>query len=230
MLRLKKWTVVAGLFALALAAAPARADVSLPAGGSASFGAEAGSFLDGATVVGTDLVNADIGSNPNIGGNLANVVVREASGTLDFLYQFRSIASANATVDAISVSNFTATAASVGSLAGVPVLLTGLFQTPTVAGPSSATRGNTGDPITFSGFSVPTSQISGIFFVRTNATTFDQLGTALASSSVSGTGSDVFINKFEPTNAVPEPGPLALAAVAGGLAFAGARLRRKFSR
>jgi hypothetical protein len=226
---LRKWTVAAGLFALALAAAPVRADVSLPAGGNVSFTAETGTFLSGAALVAQDTVNADVGANPNIGGNLAMAVVRETSGTLDFLYQFRNNTTSSSPVNAVSVSNYTGIATSVGSLSGVPALVAGVFQTPSTAGPASASRGLTGDPVTFSGFAVAPAGISGIFFVRTDTPFFDQLGTALASSSTSGLGSDVFVNKFEPT-AAPEPGPLALAAVAGGLAFAAARLRRKFGR
>ena len=228
---LVKRIVLAGLFAVAPAATPARADVAIGNGQNVTFPTEAGAFLTGATVIATDLVNPDVGSNPNIGGNLADVVVREASGTLDFLYQFRNnVTGGGVSVDAMSVSNYTNIGASVGSLGGVPALLSGLFQTPTIspAGPTSASRGLTGDPITFSGFSVGSGQISNVFFVRTGATGFDQLGTALASSATSGTGSDVFINKFEPIAvAIPEPGPVTLAAVAGGLALAGARLRRK---
>jgi hypothetical protein len=217
--------------ALALCAGPARADLNISPGEGGSFAPEPGFFLNGATVVATDLTNQSVLGLSTIGGNLANVVVREAGGTLDFLYQFQSNTASIALVDLIQVNNYSGFSTSVGSLTDVPGLLGWLFKTPTVspAGPTWASRSLDPDSlITFKdssggfgvGMAISPGQITNIFFVRTDATLFDQLGGATIANQTSG-GVNIFKDTFEPqaaTAAVPEPSsPLAVgfAALAG---------------
>lgn len=212
--------------ALALVAGPARADLMgtpvTPGSTPVTITAEAASNLANETLLATDLSNPLIG-NPLISGNLANAVFRNSVGQLDFLYQLTNNAG-SVPISTITVNNFAGFLAAAGTLTGtLPANASGLFTAGTAVS-TNAERGSNGADVSFHNLALAPGQTTTVFFVHTNATSFNQLGQALVSATTSANGGAVATTKFEPT-AVPEPSTLAGAALAALLGLGYARRR-----
>jgi len=197
-----------GLTAIALCvgltAGTARADLVgtpiLP-GQTVNTTANAASNLNTETLLGTDLVNLSIGL---IHANLANAVYVNSAGTLDFLFQFRNDSN-SVPVSSITVNNYAGVITGVGYiLSGLPVASPFIDPSAGTLPPLVAQRGPSGGDILFDGFTIPANTTTNVFFVSTNATNFNDLGSALAAATTQRDGGTVFVQKFQPA-AIPEP-------------------------
>jgi len=214
-----------------LTANTARADVVgtlIPANSPAiAIVGEPASNLANEILLGTDLINVALG-NPLISANLANAVYRNSAGTLDFLYQLTNNAN-SVPISSIAVNNYAGVITRAGYLTGaLPANATGVFVAS--AGslpPTTVQRGPAGADLLFDGFTVPAGTISNVFFVSTNFTNFNALGQALAAATTQANGGAVFITKFQPTAAIPEPSTFAMVGLMSmaGLGFAWKRRR-----
>ena len=210
---------------LGLYASPARADVVLTPGSTESLSGQPYDNTAGDVAPGATLIASTAGQLVNlIPGGLAGVTVneavyQEANGQLDFLYQV--VNGSTQALGSVALSNFT-------DANNVPFTISTGFATvlPSPAGPFT-TLGTVGEPtsetrtpglgsqdtLTFSP-SLAAGASSEIFWERTNATTFDNLG----SITVNGNTQNVGII-FEPTSvgvaSVPEPSPILLGGLLG---------------
>lgn len=138
-------------------------------------------------------------------------VVREASGTLDFVYKFTADPSSQSGILGLTVYNFGGVTTDVGYVAD-----------PSGDAPDSATRLASGSVISFaySGANAVTAgDSSDLLIIRTNARDF-----APGLFSLQGGATDT-VAAYQPV-AVPEPSALALSGI-GGLALIGFARRRR---
>lgn len=151
-------------------------------------------------------------------GTLTEQVFRETGGTYDFLYQVSNTGAS--ILKSLDVTSFFGYNTSVGYSSTSPAgFAAGTVPTPNIA------RGFSGADVlfTFDSTGLSNGQTTNVFFVRTNATSFNALGGGIITGTNSGTnGTSVFTNLYQPfgaTASVPEPGSVALlgcfAAVAG---------------
>jgi hypothetical protein len=174
-----------------------------------------------AFTAGTLLTNQDFTfSSPRLAGDVRVAVFKEKGGHLDFLYQ---VTSTKGTLGALSAGNFGGFKTDVdwaNNAAAIPPFVLG-----TVAS-VSATRPASGTPVTFSFVNggLKAGQTSKVFFIKTDATAFDEFGSVTASLK-GGAGSFGINNVPEPA-VVPEPASLALALGLGLPLGAGFALRR----
>jgi hypothetical protein len=139
-------------------------------------------------------------------GTYKEYVVKESSGTLDFVYQFTNDPNSGTALERASMYHFTGFSANVGFVAGsgdVP--------------PVTADRTSGGTVIGFNfpaSNGVPTGKSSDLLIIRTNATSFDNTGTFTFQDGAATT-----VPGFAPA-AVPEPSALVLTGL-GGLVLAG---------
>jgi hypothetical protein len=155
--------------------------------------------------LGIDPVNTSFNST-SIFANLANAVFRNSAGFIDILFQLRNEAN-SVPISSIDVSNYGGFVTGGGYITAgeLPANTAGVFVEPTGSGtltPSLVSRTNT--TVSFEGFNILAGSTSNIFFVTTNATSFNQLGAALASATSQDSGAATFSTKFQPTAAVPE--------------------------
>jgi len=223
-LRLFEKTALLGavLAVCSLAAGTARADVvgiTVAPAGLVNLTGEAASNLANETLLDSDQVNVALG-NPLISANLNNAVYRDSAGFLDFVFQLQNNANSVA-LESVVLNNYgiPGLGTSVNYLTGaLPANATGAGFVAGTTNPTQAQRGpalGNGVLFQFDSVGLAPGATSSIFFIHTNATTFNQLGAGLTSAVNSTDGGAVFFTKFEPTNAVPEPSMFALMGVAG---------------
>lgn len=170
------------------------------------------------------------------GSTLMEAVFRETNSTfgpntLDFVFQVKNGQGTN--IDSFITGNYGNPAMS-GFLTNGGVFSSnpsGAGFTNGTVNPTTAQRGVSGDNIIFDGFTLTPGQTTTTFFVRTNATAFNSLGTGTISGPIvngQNFGNGTFLNTFEPTQptSVPEPATFGMAAVAG-LFGLGYTLRRR---
>jgi hypothetical protein len=144
-------------------------------------------------------------------GTYSSTVVRESSGTLDFVYQFANSPNSLTALERMSMFNYTGLNVDVSYVAG-----SGDRQ------PVSVDRTTGGAVVAFnfpSAGALQTGASSDLLIVRTNATTFDT-GTVTFQDGAATT-----VAGFEPLS-VPEPSTLALSGI-GGLCLLGTAWRRR---
>lgn len=209
---------IAGMI-VALFAAPLLAVPLAPGGFANLTGTTAAARPELAGTVIADVTrpfSVDVGGGNFTTGSVRDFVVRETvSGTLDFYYSISNDVSSSGSVDFVTRTNFTGVSTDVDWRSD---------QGGTIS-PDQASRSAAGDSVLFDFFAnnlLFPGQTSRDFFVKTNATVFNEQGSgALAITSQLGGGSFNFAT-FQP--AVPEPGTgLALL----GLACIAVRGRRR---
>jgi len=154
-----------------------------------------------------------LNSGGGVGAVVNEAVIREASGTLDFLYQIRNTSGTGITEAQLSGTDFTGVSTVVGSVTDVPAYLLPTFITPNNQNPTNATRATgPGSTVSFDGFSILPGQIAGIMLIKTNATAFNNFGAATVSSDILGLGSATNVGSYQPAivTAIPEPTSVAL--------------------
>lgn len=157
-------------------------------------------------------------TGPASGISLTQAVFRDATtGNTDFAFQVSNPGTATGAVTSITLNNYTfglpvtAYTTSVGTLAGTgvtPSYPAGFASGSNLVAVTQAQRGVTGAEITFSFDStagLAAGSTSQIFFVRTNAPSFNSNGTsAVQAVGANGTFSPLFQPAGTPA-AVPEP-------------------------
>ncbi len=153
-------------------------------------------------------------------GTYTSWVVREASGKLDFLYQFTANSQSSTSIERLTMYNFTGYTTNVGYVAS-----SGSNCGPGSSNiaPTSASSNTAGSVISFN-FSgsnaVEPGQCSDILIIRTNATSYTSGLLSLQD------GSTATVACYAP-KVVPEPTALALSGVAGVCMLGYARRRRQ---
>jgi len=224
----------AAIAACGLATGTARADVvgiGVAPNGLVNLTGEAAANLANETLLGTDQVNLALG-NPLISANLNNAVFRNSAGLLDFVFQLSNNANSVA-LQSVDLNNYgiPGLTTSVNYLTGA--LPANAITAGFVAGttnPTQVQRGpGAGNDLLFQFDTVGLAPgaTSSIFFIHTNATTFNNLGTGQTSAVTSANGGATFVTKFEPTNAVPEPSMFAMIGVAGAFGLGYYRKHRR---
>jgi hypothetical protein len=198
-----------GLVALAVVGVlgpPAQAVVLSPGGSSSIFGTAAPS----GTIQFTQTLTFDVISNnglSELNGSLTATVIKEAGGTLDFLYQVTNLGATSSSRTGVSIHRVT-----VSDFTGFTTDVD--FVTGTGQAPGSADRSSTGSTVGFGSsgsplnFSIAPGQTSAVLYVRTNATSFDDNGNTAIIDSLSAN-----LKTPEPIGGgggVPEPGTLIL--------------------
>ncbi|WP_422927902.1 PEP-CTERM sorting domain-containing protein [Singulisphaera sp. PoT] len=144
-------------------------------------------------------------------------VVREASGTIDFLYQFTTDSSSQTAIEHLTMYRFAGFTTNVGYVAN-----TGADgSTPANIVPDSANRISSGSVLAFNfdaANAVPAGMTSNILIIRTNAVSYTSGLLSIAD------GATTTVPAFAP-GIVPEPSALALTAI-GGLGLIGYSRRR----
>jgi hypothetical protein len=173
--------------------------------------------------------------NPNFGGTLSVEVFREASGTLDFLYQVTSASSSQFNLAGITGGGF-----GTGNPFKTSVDFTtsnpdpSVFQTGS-QGSISASRTAAGPQVTFNFGDSTTGGLapgatSDIVFIQTDATAYNFFGGATISGQNVGSinpGTASVNNILEPTAASPVPEPATAVLLGIGLPLMGAYAYRR---
>lgn len=218
-----------------LAASQARADLALVPGGSVSPSADTSFNGGGGVAPGATFVSSASFTYTGVGFangvTLTENVYKEGS-SFDFLYQITNKAGNTSDIESLRVTTYGTYTTSVGYTSAVPVDSAGLVAG--AIGPDSVARTpGAGNAVTFDfsaspiGNPVGSVGVSDILFIRTNATGYNDLGSA----SFSGTAGGSF-NLVLGQPAIPEPGPMALAGIGSvmtGIAAGFRRLRKKAS-
>jgi hypothetical protein len=149
-----------------------------------------------------------------IQGTYNESVVRESSGTLDFVYQFTNSPLSLTSIERVTMYHFTGFTTDVGFVNGSGT------QPPT-----SATSSPAGAVVGF-GFlaadAVPAGGTSDLLIIRTNATQYDNTGTFTFQG-----GGATTVPGFAPSSVVvPEPSALALTGLGGFVMVVVAARRR----
>jgi hypothetical protein len=182
--------------------------------------------METGTLLAVDTHAFTLGKNSTlVQGTLTDMVFREANGTLDFVYQVSvTKAGSQGSIAQLGVSDFS------------PPFTTDVFQS-SVAGSNSAfgkaMRSLDGASVLFNAPSAGlfgSGSKSGLAIVKTNATMFDQGGSAALITGMQGVIG--ISGTFEPlaatVTAAPEPASMVLwGGTAAGMACVGAWRRRK---
>jgi hypothetical protein len=220
---------------LALLSTSARADTTVNPGDSGdvepgvTYNNGASPVAAGATFVTSTAINFTLGVNPGV--TATEAVYKEAGGTYDFLYQITNATSAQA-IASVTVVNYsndvnTPFTTNTGYLTALPTGGSAFSSVGTAGQPVTVNRTTiNGASLTFlmSGTHLATGETSSIFYLRTNATSFDSGGTFQANGATSASGA-----AFEPAqgSVVPEPSVIVMGLV--GTVVVGGRtyLRRR---
>jgi len=206
----------------------ARADVILTPGQTVSLVPQATAPITG-TPLGTITAQASLGGSP-VAATINEAVYQSNVAGFGTLFAFQLTNTGTAAIQSFVVNNYDTYTVFVGDTPTAPTGFPGGVNG--TIDPTRATRGASGNDIEFI-FDTPLSvgATSSVFFVRTNAPSFNAFGGGLLAGVSSGgnnIGGDVFINLLQPTGtAIPEPGPMALAACAGAVFGAVSWARRR---
>jgi len=154
-------------------------------------------------------------SSPVETGTYSAYVVKETSGTLDFVYQFANDSTSTSHIERMTAFNFANFTTNVGYVSGTGDVT-----------PSSATRTTDGKVVGFNfltGGSVSAGQSSDILVIKTNATEYTT-GTYTFQN-----GGATTVAAYAPALATPEPSSL-LSAGLGGIVLLGIVRRRRLAR
>jgi hypothetical protein len=237
------WLAVATLAVLVGGSVPsaARADILLLPGTTVATPGETYPVVDATLVTSATFANANV--NPNFSSTLVEAVYREtATGALDFLYQITNSAGSAANISGFSTANY-------GTGINGQFTTTVDFATnnpnpaifsPGSQGPVTASRTQAGNEVSFNfldsvsglGAGLPPGAESFVMFIRTDASSFDNLGSTTAhgenSPGIPNAGDNDFLNTLEPNilgPLVPEPASLTLLGL--GLPLVGVYLVRR---
>ena len=228
----RQWTIVAlALLGLAIASSPASAVLLVNGGFVAPTPggtvAPIAPSVPPSTLVTTFTQTQAAGDYT---ATLREAVVREASGTLSFLFQVSNLAGGTSSIGRVTADGFAGFTADVDYVSAAFNPVVGFFVAPTPTGTSafptsidrSSTAVNNGRVIGFNFSPAPPKidpgETSVVFYVRTNARLFTNADVNTINGAVAS------FNAFGPT-AVPEPSTLALALV--GVPAAGLWYRRR---
>lgn len=233
---LRSAAALAAVAAVALAP-PARADVVLTPGATAPLTAQGSIVGIGPLAPGSSTITnlASTGGSP-VSANLNEAVYRDLGGGLGVaggtIFAFQVTNTGTAAMANVAFTNYQGYATAVGTLTAAPPSFPGSNGSGTT-GPATATRtlgaGNT-VIFDFGPSGLAAGATSQVFFIRTDAPSFNSLGSGQTAAVGAGLGGDVWANLLSPTGtpvAVPEPGPAALAGAGGALFGLGAWLRRR---
>lgn len=230
-----KWTPRKAAFAAAMVVSvcgaalnQARADVLLNNGQTVNLVPQATAPITG-TPLGTITGQASLGNSP------VNATINEAvyqSNVVGFgtLFAFQLTNTGTSAISTLTVTNYDNYTVLVGAVPTAPTGFPGGANGTTT--PTRATRSVLGNSLTFI-FDTPLAvgATSSVFFAHTNAPSFNALGAGLLTGTTAAgdnIGGDVFVNLLQPTGvAIPEPGPMALAACAGAVFGAVSWARRR---
>jgi hypothetical protein len=209
-----------------LAASSASAQTDLPDGGAVtpSTGTASSILGTGYTVLSTQ--NFTGVGNGSITEDLATAVVKTAGGTYDFLYQVTNHSGGGVTIDGLNVADYSQFTTGVADLTDgstvSSVFSNGTVPATTASKPSPFSTVIFGFGTNGSG-DLNNGDVSQVLVVATNATNYNELGTATATTLTINGGAysqNLVIEPIVPS-VTPEPGSLVLAGL-GLVSVAGA--------